>query len=170
MIYLTLFCTFFLIGIFTFGGGYAMIPMITEQVTSKGWMSVSELQNFIAVSEMTPGPFAINISTFVGSKVGGAFGAVCATFGVVLPSLIIIIIVAMVLNKFLSNKYIKGALVGVRPIVMALILSTAITFLLKAVIPYENGVISDFNRESLGLIVLLAGFAFIYKKSITYFI
>ena len=107
MIFLELFGTFFLIGLFTFGGGYAMIPMITEQVTAKGWMTTSELSNFIAISEMTPGPFAINISTFVGSKVGGLFGSICATFGVVLPSLIIIIIVAMVLNKFLSNKYIK---------------------------------------------------------------
>ena len=100
MIFLTLFYTFFLIGLFTFGGGYAMIPMITEQVTMKGWMSISELQNFIAISEMTPGPFAINIATFIGSKVGGFFGSVCATLGVVMPSLIIIIIVAIILNKF----------------------------------------------------------------------
>lgn len=164
MIYLTLFYTFFLIGIFTFGGGYAMIPMITEQVTSKGWMDISELQNFIAVSEMTPGPFAINISTFIGSKVGGVFGSICATIGVVTPSLIVIIIVAIILNKFLNNKYVKGALIGVRPIVLALILSTAITFFLKAVMPYKNGSISSFDRKAFALLVCLSGCMIIYKK------
>ena len=165
MIFLTLFYTFFLIGLFTFGGGYAMIPMITEQVTMKGWMSVAELQNFIAISEMTPGPFAINIATFIGSKVGGFFGSVCATLGVVMPSLIIIIIVAIILNKFLKNKYVKGALFGVRPVVMALILSTAITFLFKAVIPYENKVITTFNRQALGLLISITGFIILYKKT-----
>ena len=164
MIFLELFGTFFLIGLFTFGGGYAMIPMITEQVTAKGWMTTSELSNFIAISEMTPGPFAINISTFVGSKVGGLFGSICATFGVVLPSLIIIIIVAMVLNKFLANKYIKGALFGVRPIIMSLILSTAIIFLFKAVIPLNNGKISSFETKSFGLFILLSSIAIIYKR------
>ncbi len=141
-----------------------MIPMITEQVTSKGWMTVNELQDFIAISEMTPGPFAINISTFIGSRVGGIFGSVCATFGVVLPSLIVIIIVAMVLNKFLKSKYVQGALFGVKPIVMALILSTAITFFLKAVIPYENGKIMSFEIKSFALFVILVGIVFIYKK------
>ncbi|MCQ2087589.1 MAG: chromate transporter [Bacilli bacterium] len=164
MIYLTLFYTFFLIGLFTFGGGYAMIPMITEQVTAKGWMSISELQNFIAISEMTPGPFAINIATFIGSRVGGIFGSVCATLGVVLPSLIIIIIVAIILNKFLNNKYVKGALFGVRPVVMALILSTAITFLFKAVIPYTDGAIQSFNRQAFGLIISLGFYVILYKK------
>lgn len=165
MIYLTLFYTFFLIGIFTFGGGYAMIPMITEQVTSKGWMTIDELQNFIAISEMTPGPFAINIATFVGSKTGGVFGAVCATIGVVLPSLIIIVIVAIILEKFLENKYVKGALFGVKPIVMALILSTAITFFFKAVIPFQNGRILSFEIKSFALLIDLIGFLIVYKKA-----
>ena len=142
-----------------------MIPMINEQVTANGWMSTSELQNFIAVSEMTPGPFAINIATFVGSKVGGFFGAVCATLGVILPSLIIIIVVALILRKFLNNKFVKGALFGVRPIVLALILSTAIVFFFKAVIPYENGVISSFNWKAFGLITILALFMFVYKMA-----
>ena len=163
MIYLTLFYTFFLIGLFTFGGGYAMIPMISEQVTSHGWMELSELQNFIAVSEMTPGPFAINIATFVGSQTGGIFGAICATLGVILPSIIIIVIVAIILNKFLSNKYVKGALFGVRPIVLSLILSTAIVFLFKVVIPYNNGKISTFNLESLFIFISLSFIAFLYK-------
>ncbi|MCR5308517.1 MAG: chromate transporter [Bacilli bacterium] len=165
MIYLQLFYTFFLIGLFTFGGGYAMIPMINEQVVSNGWMSTSELQNFIAISEMTPGPFAINIATFVGSQTGGVLGSICATLGVVLPSLIIIIIVAFVLNKFLKNKFVQGALFGVRPIVLALILSTAIVFLFKAIIPYENKAINEFNWKAFGLFACLSLFMIIYKKT-----
>ena len=142
-----------------------MIPMITEQVTSHGWMTVSELQNFIAISEMTPGPFAVNIATFVGSQTGGILGAICATLGVILPSLIIIIIVAIILNKFLSNKFVKGALFGVRPIVLALILSTAIVFFFKAVIPYENKTITEFNWKAFGLFTCLALFMFVFKKT-----
>ena len=142
-----------------------MIPMITEQVTSKGWMSVSELSSFIAISEMTPGPFAINISTFIGSRVGGIFGSICATLGVVLPSLIVIIIVAIVLNKFLKSKYVQGALFGVKPIVMALILSTAITFFLKAVIPFENGKIMSFEIKSFALLIDLIGIVVLFKRA-----
>ena len=108
MIYLELFYTFFLIGLFTFGGGYAMIPMIKEQVVSRGFISESALADFIAISEATPGPFAINISTFVGAEVGGVLGALMSTFGVILPSLIIIIIIAMIMVKFMKNRFVKG--------------------------------------------------------------
>ena len=77
MIFLELFGVFFLIGAFTFGGGYAMIPMIQAQVVSRGWMSEADVTNFIAISEATPGPFAINMATFVGSAQGGIFGSIC---------------------------------------------------------------------------------------------
>ena len=99
MIFFELFYTFFLIGLFTFGGGYAMIPMIQEQVVSKGWISESNLTDFIAVSEATPGPFAINISTFVGNSVGGVFGAICSTIGVILPSIITCLVVAIMFSN-----------------------------------------------------------------------
>ena len=88
-----LFVTFFQIGLFTFGGGYAMIPMIQDAVMRKGWMTEQELIDFIAVSESTPGPFAINIATYVGAETQGILGSVCATFGVVLPSFVIILII-----------------------------------------------------------------------------
>ena len=94
MIYLELFLTFFMIGLFTFGGGYAMLPLIQEQVIGKGWMTSEQIVDFIAVSESTPGPFAVNRATFIGTQMGGVLGAVCATLGVVLPSFIIILIVA----------------------------------------------------------------------------
>ena len=86
MIFLKLFITFFQIGLFTFGGGYAMISLISEKVTAYGWLTEEELLNMIAVSESTPGPIAINMATFVGSDQGGVLGAICATLGVVLPS------------------------------------------------------------------------------------
>ena len=167
MIFFELFYTFFLIGLFTFGGGYAMIPMIEEQVVSKGWVSESALTDFIAVSESTPGPFALNISTFVGNSVGGVFGAICATVGVILPSLIIIIIIAMIMKKFMKNKFVQGALGGVRPIVLALILSTTIVLAIK-VLFFRNSSLQgefEFDLRSFALLLILSGFMAIYRKT-----
>lgn len=121
MIYLELFCTFFKIGAFTFGGGYAMLPLIQAEVVNNGWITNEEIINFIAISESTPGPFAINISTFIGMKLGGILGALCTTLGVVLPSFIIILIVANFFRKFKENKYIKGIMDGLRPAAIGLI-------------------------------------------------
>ncbi len=167
MIFFELFYTFFLIGLFTFGGGYAMIPMIQEQVVGKGWISESNLTDFIAVSEVTPGPFALNISTFVGNTVGGVFGAICATIGVILPSLIIIIIIAMIMKKFMTNKYVQGALAGVKPIVFALILSTALVLLIKVIFFNGNAIKGDlqFDIRSLTLLIILSSILVIYKKT-----
>lgn len=167
MIYLQLFYTFFLIGLFTFGGGYAMIPMIEEQVVGNNWISEKSLTDFIAISEATPGPFALNISTFVGNSVGGIFGAICATIGVILPSLIIIIIVAMIMKKFLKNRFVQGALAGVKPIVLALILSTALLLFVKTVFFNGNAIKGDlsFDIRSFTLLIILTGLLIIYKKT-----
>ena len=166
MIFFELFYTFFLIGLFTFGGGYAMIPLIQEQVVGKGWISEDALTDFIAISEVTPGPFALNISTFVGNTVAGPFGAVCSTIGVILPSLIIIIIVAMLMNKFMKNKYVQGALNGVKPIVLALILSTTLLLLMKVIFFGGHSLNSEFSfdKRSLALLVILFGITLTYKK------
>ena len=166
MIYFQLFYTFFLIGLFTFGGGYAMIPMIEDQIVGKGWMTDAQLSDFIAISESTPGPFAINISTFVGSQTAGIFGAVCSTIGVVLPSLIIIVLVAIILSKFLKNRFVQGALNGVKPVIIGLIAATAIIFFVKMALFAGNPIFSQtvvFNRAGLALLIVLASFAFIYK-------
>lgn len=131
MAFLELFLTFFMIGIVTFGGGYAMLPMIQEQVALR-WgdlIPAEQLINFVAVSESTPGPFAINMATYVGSVVGGqhggvgmsVFGAFCSTMGVVLPSFIVILIVARVYDKFKASKLVKGAMSGLKPAVVGLI-------------------------------------------------
>lgn len=121
MIYLELFWTFFLIGAFTFGGGYAMLPLIQNEVVNKGWLANEAVVNFIAVSESTPGPFAINMATYVGSEMGGILGAACATLGVVLPSFIIILTVAKCYDRFKNSKLVKGAMSGLKPAVIGMI-------------------------------------------------
>lgn len=121
MIFLELFLTFFKIGAFTFGGGYAMLPLIQETVAEHGWLSESELVDFIAVSESTPGPFAINVSTYVGMETGGILGALCATLGVVTPSFAVILIVAKCYEKFKSSLAVTGCMNGLKPVVIGLI-------------------------------------------------
>ena len=121
MIYLELFWTFFKIGLFTFGGGYAMLPLIQSEVLSHQWMSTADMINFIAVSESTPGPFAVNISSYVGRITAGIGGAACATAGVVLPSFLVILIVAGFYTKFRKSRIVEGALSGLRPAVIGLI-------------------------------------------------
>ncbi len=121
MIYLDLWLTFLKIGAFTFGGGYAMLPLIQEEVLIHGWMESSALINFIAVSESTPGPFAVNVATYVGAEMGGILGSVCATAGVVLPSFLIILIVARGFEKFKESRIVKGCMAGLKPAVVGLI-------------------------------------------------
>ena len=128
---------------------------------------ISQLSDFIAISESTPGPFAINISTFVGSQTAGIGGAICATIGVILPSFIIIILVSIILSKFLKNRFVQGGLNGVKPVILALILSTAIIFLVKMALYQGNALFSQtitFNRVSITLLILLSGFLLVYKK------
>ena len=121
MIFLKLFFTFFKIGLFTFGGGYAMLPFIQEEVLANGWAAEADLINFIAISESTPGPFAINMATYVGAEAGGVFGAVCATLGVVMPSFLVILIVAKCYEKFKESRIVRGCMTGLKPAVIGLI-------------------------------------------------
>lgn len=139
MIYVKMFLTFFKIGLFTFGGGYAMIPMIQDEIIKQGWCDLNTLIDFIAVSESTPGPFAVNISTFIGNKTAGLSGAFTATAGVVLPSFIIIIIIAKFFIHFKDNDYMKAALGGLRPVVIGLIAAAAVSVISLALIPNTNG-------------------------------
>jgi len=123
MIYLELFLTFFMIGAFTFGGGYAMLPLMQEQVAVH-WGDIlpqETIVNFVAVSESTPGPFAVNMATYVGSEVGGLLGSACATLGVILPSFVVILIVAKCYEKFRNSSVVKGCMTGLKPAVVGLI-------------------------------------------------
>lgn len=135
MIYFDLFLTFLKIGLFTFGGGYAMLPMIQEEVAAHGWLNQSELIDFIAVSESTPGPFAVNIATFVGARTGGIFGGLCATLGVILPSFVIILIVARCYQKFKSSKLVVGAMKGLKPAVVGLIAAALLSLVQTVFFP-----------------------------------
>ena len=127
MIFIEIFLTFFKIGLFTFGGGYAMLPLIQEEVLAHEWMEISQIIDFIAVSESTPGPFAINIATYVGSQMGGILGAFFATIGVVLPSFIIILIVAKIYDAFKKSNLVKGVMSGLKPAVVGLIGAAALS-------------------------------------------
>ncbi|MGM9524203.1 MAG: chromate transporter [Faecousia sp.] len=120
MCLLELFYTFFKIGLFTFGGGYAMLPLIQAEVVAHGWLTVEGLVDFVAVSESTPGPFAINISTYVGAETVGILGALAATMGVVLPSFLVILIVAKFYVKFKNSRAVSGVMYGLRSAVVGL--------------------------------------------------
>lgn len=121
MIYLELFYVFFLVGAFTFGGGYAMVAMIQQQVAARGWMSTERILDFVAISESTPGPIIVNLATFVGTEYGGILGAVCATLGVVLPSFIVILIVARCYQAFRKSQWVQAVMNGLKPAVVGLI-------------------------------------------------
>ena len=163
MIFLDLFWTFFKIGAFTFGGGYAMLPLIREAVAAHGWLTETQLIDFIAVSESTPGPFAVNVSTYVGMTVGGWLGAVCSTLGVVLPSFLVILIVARCYEKFRESRVVRGCLAGLKPAVVGLIAAAILSVGTTVFFPAEltTAVFTDAAfYVSLGLFAVCAVLAF----------
>lgn len=162
MIYLLLFWEFFKIGLFSFGGGYSMIPLMKEACLRNNWIDEDMLLNYIGVSESTPGPIAINMATFIGASQGGILGSIIATLGAVLPSFIIILIIAIVLKGFMKNKYIQATLKGMRPVVVGLIIFTGITMLLSVirVYPYKENI----SYLSIAIIAALFIASFVYKK------
>lgn len=125
MIIFTLFYTFFKIGLFTIGGGYAMLPAIIDEVISHGWADEGALIDFIAVAESTPGPFAVNIATYIGRITGGLPGAFFATLGVVLPSFIIILLISKFYLYYKNSRIVSGCMSGLRPAVLGLIAAAA---------------------------------------------
>lgn len=143
MILLKLFLTFFKIGAFTFGGGYAMLPLVQEEVVANGWLDLEQLVDFIAVSESTPGPFAVNTATYIGAEICGIWGAFFATLGVVMPSFIIILIVAKFFQSFCKNKFVSGAMDGLRPAVIGMIASAALS--VAQPVFFQSGFVFDIN-------------------------
>ena len=128
-----LFLTFFKIGAFTFGGGYAMIPLIQkEAVQTHGWITDDDILEIIAIAESTPGPVAINSATFVGYRTAGVLGAACATFGVVLPSFVVILTISYVLREFAQVAAVQYAFNGIRAGVLALLFKALYTMYKKA--------------------------------------
>ncbi len=158
MILLKLFSSFFIIGLVSFGGGYGMISLIRETVLNNGWLTETELISFIAVSESTPGPIAVNMATFIGSSQAGLLGSFVSTLGVVLPSFIIILIIAAALKNLMKYRSVNAFLSGVRPCVIALIIATAITMGIS-----QFGLLSTPDMKSLLVFLLLLIIHFIYK-------
>ena len=165
-IFLLLFLEFFKMGALTFGGGYAMIPFIEETVLRHGWMTTSELVDFIAVSESTPGAFAVNISTYIGSEVGGIIGALLATLGLVLPPFLIIILIAKVYEKIRENRLVQGAMMGLKATVVGLIAATVLS--VGKEIFFSEGINPAVFRSAnfyVSLIIFaVALFLLLYKK------
>ena len=164
-ILLKLFLTFLEIGAVSFGGGYAMISLIREKALINAWLSEGELLNMIAIAESTPGPIAVNMATFVGSSQAGFFGALLATLGVVLPSFIIILLVASVMKGALKRSGVQAALSGIRPCVISLIFGVGITMGLKLLF----GITDVYNGASVDLraiiiFAILITIALAYKK------
>lgn len=151
MIYLKLFFEFFKIGLFTFGGGYAMIPLIKEVVLKYNWLTENQFYDFIGVCETTPGPIAVNMATYVGSVCGGFFGSLVATLGVVLPSFIVIVLVVTVLKRVLESKIFKNSLEGIKPVIVALIMSAGLILLIKC-LGYVS--LNEFNFDYKSIIIL----------------
>ena len=162
MIYLQLFWSFFQIGLFSIGGGYAAMPLIQKQVVDLNhWLSMGEFVDIITISQMTPGPIAINCATFVGIRIGGIGGALVATFGCVLPSCIIVLTIAYFYYKYRQLSLIQGALSGLRPAVVSLIASAGVSILLLTF--WDGGVISLSGFDVVAL-CLFAAALFILRK------
>ena len=159
MIYLTLFYEFFKIGLFAIGGGLVTIPFLFDLSHKHSWFTAKELANMIAVSESTPGPVGINMATYSGVAATGIFGGLIATAGLVLPSLVIIMLIARIMKKYKDNQWIKATLSGIRPVVLALILGANIEI---AKISFNN--VTDF----IVFFVFFAAIFYLKKSPILY--
>jgi len=165
MIYLQLFLTFLKIGVVSFGGGYGMISLIREEVLVHGWLTEETFLNFIAVSESTPGPLAVNMATFIGSSQGGILGSFLATLGVVLPSFVIILLISAVLKNILKYAGVQATLGGIRPAIVGLICGTAITMMLSTIFGFSKlGDTMSIDYKGIIIFAVLAVIYLVVKK------
>lgn len=160
MIYLLLFLEFLKIGLFTFGGGYAMVPLVQETIEKHGWLTESQFAYMIGLCEVTPGPIALNMATFIGATNGGFLGGLVATVGVVIPSFVIICIIAALLAKFSNNKYVKSALKGTMAVAIGLIIYATLTMIGQVLVKVDVSTTSfniTGNLSSIRLFALIVG-------------
>ena len=163
MIYLELFWSFLQIGLFSFGGGYAAMPLIQGQVvTDHGWLSMTEFTDLITISQMTPGPIANNSATFVGMEIAGILGALVATIGCILPSCIIVTLVAKLYLKYRNMAVLQGILNSLRPAVVAMIASAGISILITAFWGNEAAVI--LSQTNWVMVLIFAGCIVLLQK------
>lgn len=153
MIYWQLFVSFFQIGLFSFGGGYAAMPLIQAQVVDlHHWLSLGEFTDLVTISQMTPGPIAINSATFVGLKIAGFSGALCATFGCILPSCIIVSVIAWIYMKYRKMTLLQGVLNSLRPAVVSLIGAAGLSIIITAFFG-EQGVMALQNLKVQAVVI-----------------
>lgn len=160
MIYLLLFLEFLKIGLFTFGGGYAMVPLVQETIEKHEWLTESQFAYMIGLCEVTPGPIALNMATFIGATNGGFLGGLVATVGVVIPSFVIICIIAALLAKFSNNKYVKSALKGTMAVAIGLIIYATLTMIGQVLVKVDVSTTSfniTGNLSSIRLFALIVG-------------
>ena len=164
MIYLELFWSFFQIGLFSIGGGYAALPLIRGQVREiHHWLDMTAFIDIVCISQMTPGPIAINAATFVGTQVGGLPGAVIATVGCVTPSCIIVLFLAWLYYKYRQMTVIQGVLGGLRPAVVSLIAAAGLSILITAF--WTDGVVTpNLSDIDFAAVVLFAIALFVLRK------
>jgi len=152
MILLELFFSFFQVGLFSFGGGYAALPMVSQQVVDHhGWLTMTEFADIVTISQMTPGPIAINAATFVGMKVAGVPGAIVATLGNVLPSIIISLLLAYLYYRFRKGTMVQNVMRYVRPAAVGLIGTAGLSIAAQAL---WGGGLKDFSLENMAWIAL----------------
>ena len=163
MIYLELILSFLKIGLFSVGGGYAAMPLIEAQVVKlHGWLTMNEFIDLVTIAEMTPGPIAVNAATFVGNRIAGFGGAVCATAGCILPSLFIVSLLSVIYKKYRNLSVLQRILGTLRPAVVALIASAGLGILLKVLFPQGFSGISSLNLT--GGILFLISFCLLRKR------
>ncbi len=163
MILLQLFWSFLQIGAFSFGGGYAAVPLIQSQIVDQhAWLAMSEFTDLITISQMTPGPIAINAATFVGIKIAGIPGALAATFGCILPSCIIVTLIARLYLKYRSLDLLQGVLASLRPAVVAMIAAAGISILISAF--WGSGAVIRLAGTNWVLVVIFGISVFLLQK------
>lgn len=159
MIYLKLFWSFFQIGLFTIGGGYASLPLIKDEVVkNQGWLTMQEYTDIITISQITPGPIAINSATFVGTKVAGFLGAVVATIGTVTPSIFLSLLLAWAYYKYRDIKIVQGILGGLRPAVVALIAGAGLALFVAAIFQSGGMAIGGLTVNLLATIIFIGAY------------
>ncbi len=165
MIYLELFLSFLQVGVFSFGGGYATLPLIEQQViTTHAWLSVEEFTNLITISQMTPGPIALNSATFVGLQIAGIPGAIIATLGCVLPSIIIVTVISYLYKKYQQNRGAKEIFSLLRPVVIALIFSAGLTIIIGSLFGSDGIISMQTLHVDMLIIYGICCFVLIIKK------
>lgn len=164
MTYIELFLGFLKVGCFAFGGAYGAIPLIRDVVLSYGWLDDETLTYMIAVSESTPGPIMVNLATYVGSSRGGLLGALIATFAVVLPSFLIILLVMVLLKAFIKNKYIQAVLRGMKPCIIGVILATGTYMIINHCLDMKNAVSIDAKSVILTAVLIMGMVVYRYLK------